>query len=174
MHIRSTILLVFLALPVAAQEGTNSIEERIQVFELGRPCGGKMALVIETLSNDANEIGLTKDAVRTLVRSRMRAARIYDTYQYARPWLYINVHVVSRAFSIAIQFKQRVYRIIVHGEDKTRVRYEGTAVTWSNGFTGTHGYDQGYILQALSRMVDKFIDEYLDVNEKICQMEGRM
>jgi len=42
------------------------------------------------------------------------------------------------------------------------------AITWDLGRTGTHGSDSGFILSAVSEDTDKFIDEYLRVNEDAC------
>ena len=42
------------------------------------------------------------------------------------------------------------------------------STTWRIGTYGTHGGDAGYILQALSEKLDKFILEYLRVNESAC------
>ena len=42
------------------------------------------------------------------------------------------------------------------------------AQTWRTGEIGTHGRDAGYILQGISEHLDKFIVEYLRVNEGAC------
>ena len=40
--------------------------------------------------------------------------------------------------------------------------------TWNSGVTGTHGRDADYILQGLSELLDRFVLEYLRVNEAAC------
>ena len=41
-------------------------------------------------------------------------------------------------------------------------------VTWQSGSTGTHGTDSSFILSNVSRHLDKFLAEYLRVNEEDC------
>ena len=42
------------------------------------------------------------------------------------------------------------------------------ASTWTTGGDGTHVGDAGFILQGLSEDLDRFILEYLRVNEDAC------
>ena len=43
------------------------------------------------------------------------------------------------------------------------------AGTWDSSVTiGTHGRDANYILQSLSELLDRFVLEYLRVNEAAC------
>ena len=42
------------------------------------------------------------------------------------------------------------------------------ASTWHSGAVGTHGDDASYILSAVSRYMDRFLVEYLRVNEEAC------
>ena len=42
------------------------------------------------------------------------------------------------------------------------------AATWHSASTGTHGRDADYILQGLSEGLDRFVLEYLRVNEAAC------
>lgn len=44
----------------------------------------------------------------------------------------------------------------------------GTVTTWGLGSTGTHGKDPGFIIQSISSKVDRFLVEYLRVNETAC------
>ncbi len=37
--------------------------------------------------------------------------------------------------------------------------------TWAISVPGQHGRDHGYIMQSFSNLTDRFIDEYLRVNE---------
>ena len=45
----------------------------------------------------------------------------------------------------------------------------GRAKTWGQTGTGTHGSDDGYIVQSVSQFTDEFIDEYLRVNAEACE-----
>ena len=93
------------------------------------------------------------------VRDALRA--FFDAYTDVFPaGLNVQVVVVGRAFSIHISYEQYV-RNVAAGES-------WYAPTWRDGSTGTHGGDAGYILQAVSEHVDRFIVEYLRVNESAC------
>ncbi len=46
--------------------------------------------------------------------------------------------------------------------------FEQNAATWETGSLGTHGGDAGFILQAVAEHTDKFVNEYLRVNDEAC------
>lgn len=145
--------LLFLFVPARAQEVTGV--DRFRLWDSCKP----MQLVVEHLPKGAANIGLTKEAIETSARSRLRAARIYNSK--ADSYLYINVNVVGRAFSIGINYKKVLF-------DAASIE-EGYAVTWSVGSAGTHGSDSSYILSFVSQHMDKFVDDYLRVNEAGCR-----
>ena len=76
------------------------------------------------------------------------------------PWLYINVNVTSRAFSVSVEYLKYV---LDYASGLSR-----SATTWDSGSAGTHGNDAGYLLSMVSQQIDRFIDEYLRVNEEAC------
>jgi len=92
------------------------------------------------------------------VRSRLRAARIYESS--ATPFLYVNVAILGPAFSINISFYKYVFDFV---SAESHI-----AITWNKGSIGTQSQDSGYIISSVSRHIDKFIDEYLRVNEEAC------
>lgn len=163
--IKNTILLMaFLATPVIAQDAIGWRD----IFELGHnedPCDGKVKLLVESMNKDAKPIGLTREAVITTVRSRLRGARIYDAD--AVPYLYVNVNVAGKAFNISVRFNQRFFKPGVDGEPTS---LDGYATGWDTAVAGTHGSDSGYILQSVGEKTDRFIDEYLRVNEEMCEL----
>ena len=152
--IRTAAVPVLAALLAAAPSHAQTDLDR---FRLWNDCGA-VDLVVEDLSDDADGIGLTKTAVETAARSRLRAARLYD--DTAVPGLYVVVHVVGHAFSITTEFNKWV-------TDANGLR--GYAGTWRTRGTGTHGGgDAGYILSLIAQHMDRFIDEYLRVNADAC------
>lgn len=157
MKIQATLLAVVLlsAGTVVAQEETVTDLDK---FKLWNECGS-LRLSVESLHGEADAIGLAREDVLVAVRSRLRSARIYTT-DTGTPWLYINVNVTSRAFSVSVQYRKFVLDYV---SGLTR-----SATTWDIGGTGTHGDDAGYILSLVSRYTDSFIDEYLRVNEEAC------
>ena len=95
-------------------------------------------------------------------RAASGAARLYtDSWSAASgAFLYINVNVAQNSFNLLVEYHKRLIDP-VSGE----TRAPGT---WSSGTVGGHGGDPGYIGQSLSEKLDKFLVEYLRVNEKDC------
>lgn len=143
---------LFLAAPASAEEVSD-----IDRFRLWSACQ-PMHLVVGSLHQDAADIGLAKDAIETAVRSRLRGARLYDNG--GLEFLAANVTVGRQAFSVLIGYYKGVTDL-ASGQIYP-------AETWSTGSTGTHGGDAGYVLSAVSRGADKFVDEYLRVNAESC------
>ncbi len=131
-------------------------EDQLDRFRLWNGCG-PADLVVEHLSDAAGEIGLTRDAVTTAARSRLRAVRLYD--DEATSYLYVNANVAGSAFGMGIEFRKWV-------TDDNGQR--GYASTWHIGSTGTHGGDAGYILSSIAQDMDHFIKEYMRVNADAC------
>ena len=197
MHIKYALLLItFLIIPAVAQDGTEgrvlSEEERKErkelieqlaeafatyradMFQLGQPCGEKIGLLVEDLTEDAKDIGLTEKSIETTVRSRLRSAKIYDDIQSSldKPFLFVNASVFSLAFHVRIELNQPLTKpAITNPDTEQEVSPEITryAPTWQTASLGTHGSNAGYILQAIATSTDEFIDEYLRVNETICE-----
>lgn len=120
-----------------------------------------MAIAVEELSKDADSISLTKDSIQANIESRLRSARLYvsdknDFFGY----LYVNVNVSRYVFNLSLRYNKYVY------DDFTEIY--SFATTWQVGILGSHGDDAGYILSALSRVMDEFLVEYLRVNEGYC------
>ncbi len=149
------VTALFLAASVETEEVTDI--DRFKLWNDRAPIN----LVVEQLPKGAKDIGLKRDAIETAVRSRLRAARLYDAEK--DEFLYVNVHVMGRAFAIDFAY--------------TKVLYDpassdlGPATTWTSGSIGTHGSDAGYILSSLSPHTDAFIDEYLRVNKDACSRQ---
>ena len=154
-------LLFTLALALAVWPGHATAQDvsaydRFELFNECRP----MDLTVEDYEDDAGwtDIGLTVDRIQTMAESRLRAARLYDATAF--PILYVNLGVSSSSFSLGVKYRKVVYDR-VSGETNY-------ATTWDIGSVGTHGGDAGFILQGLSEYLDRFILEYLRVNEDAC------
>ncbi len=85
--------------------------------------------------------------------------RLYDA-EAADHFLYVNVTVVGRAFSTRVGYNKWL-----HDE---ALDIGGMAETWHTGSAGTHGGDASFILQGVSEHMDRFVVEYLRVNESAC------
>ena len=131
---------------------------RSDAFALWNECA-PINLIVEGLSDGAAAIDLTMERIQTLAESRLRAARLYDAA--ALPYLYVRVGVFGGAFHIKVSFKKRL-------RDDVSEK-NGIAETWDTGSLGTHGGDAGFILQGVSEHLDRFVLEYLRVNETVCR-----
>ena len=96
------------------------------------------------------------------VESRLRGARLFKA-DIGLPFLEVGVNVGPRAFFINLDYQKRLF-------DPVSGR-EGTASSWSDGVFGTHRSGSGgreFVLSGLSRLLDRFLTEYLRVNETAC------
>ena len=157
---------MFVSASVQAQIGVpvaplvpSSIEQ-YERFRLYTSCA-PVALLVEGLPTNATEIGLFEDDILTTVRSRLRGARIYSSEAMHGPYLYVNVNVAGLSFNISVELRKPVTDL--------ETELTSPATTWNTGTTGTHGQESDYILQAIGRLMDIFIDEYLAVNESACK-----
>ena len=161
-----TALIVLGAADVIAQETEYTVEQQIERFQLFTGCA-PMRLLVEGLPPGAGQIGLTEGAITRAVESRLRSARLYtsDGEYFNYYTLYVQVGVLdlegrwrSLPYSVDIYFQQRLYN--------SRVEHTGTAKTWHTGSYGQGGSQ--FILGSISEHMDKFLTEYLRVNEAAC------
>ena len=154
---RIPFLLVMAVAAGTALGEEQSVEERLARFRLFNNCE-PMSFTIESLPTDAVEIGLTENLLSDLLESRLRAARLYDESEYK--YLYLNVNMIGQSFSFDLEYSKILYDPVSG--------YSFLAKTWSSGVTGTSGGNAGYIREAVSEQLDRFILEYLRVNESSC------
>ena len=152
-------LLVLIAVATASQVAAAQTEvtarERFQLFNNCEP----MYLIVEDVSDDAVDIGLTRERLQFAVESRLRSARLYTSTPF--PFLSVAVTVLGVAFNLNVQyFKQTVD--VASGESYA-------SPTWGRTSTGTHSRDPEFIVSALSGYMDQFLTEYLRVNEAACE-----
>ena len=119
-----------------------------------------------TEGEDADRLGLTKEAVQTLFESRLRAARLFSANERydsgdVRDALWVTVYAgVGSAFYWNLGYHR--WLDLGFGEHLS-------ATIWSYGTYGTHGYNKASLVQDLSEAVDYFILKYLTVNEQACE-----
>ena len=135
----------------------------VDAFALWNECA-PIALIVEGLDDEAAAIALTMERIQTLAEIRLRAARLYDAA--ARHHLYVRVGVLvsenrrGGAYSIEVLFKKYL-RDGVSDQN-------GFAAAWDTTSYGTHSGNAGFILQSVSEHLDRFVLEYLRVNEIAC------
>ena len=141
-------------------EVERPVEERLNRFRLFDLCS-PMYLLVEDMPSVGLDIGLDKASIQAATESRLRSARLYTSDASTLSHLYINVNVVGRSFSFSLQYRKTVTDLA------SGLTYSAT--TWETGITGSHGGDGGYILSALSGEMDRFLVEFLRVNEAACE-----
>ena len=127
-------------------------------------CAPMMFVVEELPLEDIQKTGLTHKAITNAVESRLRGSRLFAPFEKLelerQQYLYINVNIMSPAFSIRVVLNR-------HIED-LGYGLPGVATVWDAGSIGTHGGDGQYIIGAIYRHLDEFIASYLRVNEAHC------
>ena len=151
-------LAAALALSVGAAHALISDLDR---FELFNNCG-PVSVSVEDLAPDAAKIGLTKDSLQAAVESRLRTARLYDP-AYSPPFLYLRVTVLRDAASVNLEFRKMVC-------DST-VDWCAPIATWRSDGIAVQLGDAGYLRSIVSEKLDKFLVEYLRVNENACTID---
>ena len=131
--------------------------DRFRLFTRCMPLG----LIVYVQGDQADEIELTEERVRTMAESRLRAARLYSS-RAGVPYLRVTILTLDdgRAFVAQVQLSKWLR------DDMSGL--ERGSYTWENLGFGTHGRDAGFIMQGLSEDLDGFILEYLRVNEGYC------
>ena len=155
MSTAMTVLVAALAAAVLLGSAT-SLSARLDLFELENGCK-PIALIVEDMDREEVAMGLTQRAIITTVRSRLRAARLYQIQ--IGPYLYVRVHVVGAAFSVRVAFNKVLF------DPLSGLKFPAT--TWQQSTTG-EGRDADRILSWIGQSTDMFIDEYLRVNAPAC------
>lgn len=155
MFTTMTVLVAALATVVLLGSATP-LSARLDLFELENVCE-PIALIVEDMDREAMAMGLTQRAILTTVRSRLRAARLYQIQ--IGPYLYMRVNVVGAAFSVRVAFNKVLFDPI------SGLKFPAT--TWQQSATG-EGRDADRILSWIGQSTDRFIDEYLRVNAPAC------
>jgi len=132
--------------------------KRFKLCNICRP----VRLEIEDLRRNATDIGLTEDRLRIIAESRLRAARIYtDSEEESNgAGLRILVAVGLGVSSVQVRYFKHLF-------DPVSLR-SSIHVTWQTVSNSEHGGDSRVIIQSVSEQVDKFLVEYLRVNEEHC------
>lgn len=161
---KRALLCVALAILTVPPSAADSLQDGWQLWNGCR----EIRLVVEELSDDAINLGLEEEAIGTMARSRLRAARIYSdkpmlgTSKTPRDALYIRAGVVGNSFSCKVSFIRWL-------ENERALIGVGRGETWAVSSLGQHGKSSTYIMADLSEKVDKFVDEYLRVNADFCK-----
>ena len=156
------VALLLTAASASASAEKVSDLDRFQLWNECKP----LFLLVRNLDEGAKEIGLTKQQLEIAARSRLRAARIYSAEVQSGPqvFYYVNVDIgKGGTFLVLVELWKWV-------EDELRgITGFWRATTWKTYGYGTHGQDPTTLVSLVSQLTDKFIDEYLRVNEDSCK-----
>ena len=150
--------------------------EDMKKFELFNSCL-PMTLIVEKPTLDTEEFGISEEAIRNVLESRLRASRLYLTSADSQEYfdsgytlyshlgyaasLFAGVSVVGASFAISLSFYKPVTDLVSKVTTK--------ATTWESGNFGLAN-NAGFILNNLSMMTDEFLVEYLRTNEADCHI----
>ena len=154
-------LVLVAPVPVMGQELPDSIRESLERFRLFTECQ-PVGLNLYA-GEEAVELGVTEERLRTVAESRLRAARLFRA-EGSGPVLWVEVGVVGLAYLIQVDLLRSM-----------RNPYTETwapVTTWEGGGFGAHGGNAGFIMQGVSEYMDGFIGDYLRVNEAACSRAG--
>ena len=136
-----------------------------QLLDSCYPMGVRISVDLD--DDDPKDYGVSSNRVRTVVESRLRAARLYaDTDSWFTRVLHDNllavrVWFVGAAVLIQVEFWKKL------ADPVSRLR--ALVPAWTDERLGVHGGDGSYVMQHLSELIDRFILEYLRVNDEDCQ-----
>ncbi len=151
---RAILLLALISAPAGAQTWSDSGLETAKYKYI--------FIILERLGSGASNIGLTADSIYTRVELRLRSAGLTPDIEGKNDdsYLYVNVFVVGAAYTVEVRYERRV---IFTAGDQQYIYY---SPTWESLSTGIHGNNAAHIMNSLDRRLDKFLNEYLKVNQK--------
>lgn len=177
--------VVLLALPFllgAESDGVQKEKERIKGLSTKiRSLYGLegVYVLVESLNDEANQVGLTGIQLKTDIELILRLAGINVVSEensfelYGSPYLYFNVNIMKDKdglyiYSTGLELTQTVS---LHRSPKTRELLPSTAVaasTWDVGGVGIAGRNvvQEAIRSAAKDLVNMFLNDYLTANPK--------
>ena len=155
LWLAATLLLI----DASGSAGEVSDQDRFQLWNGCQP----IALAVAFEEPKWSKIGLTKETIEATVRSRLHAARIYGDRDSAVTALVVEVVQVTGApplFRIKFEHVKMLMDEMSDVRDFSRTWFE---YRWNSA------KDVGTVLSALAQSTDRFIDEYLRVNEDACE-----
>ena len=145
---------LFIAAAVAAEDVSEY--DRFRLWNNCQP----LTFVVQT---DQDPKGGVFESITTAVRSRLRAARLYRADAQYSP-AYLNAILTigeGNLFRVGIELHKFLK------DEANAISGDWDAISWASSSFGV--YDSpGYVVAAMSEIMDKFIDEYLRVNTDAC------
>ena len=155
--------------PTHAAEAENIGAEEQGPYSLYNRCTG-LNLVVGDMPSDADRIGLRKAAVVAAVESRLRGARMMSD-EFTGEALIVGIDVLAVGTADEVVFSVNV-SLVRYMEDNGFGKAELMGA-WKAGTLGiAHSTDQ-FVLGSLSKVIDRFVSNYLRANGAVCRMKER-
>ena len=150
LKLACTLLLLLISFPVYGVEDGSGLEA---------PSGSKVYVIVERVSIEAEQLGLTKEFIKSkaelqLHRNGIPIGSLEESHQ-AGFYLDVNVHVTKYSFSINLSLNRNVYYYV---GDKIYSTL-GTTYKWSG--TGNHGLKWETVIQGLNERIDAFSIDFI-------------
>ena len=158
-----TALAMLVIFPAALADDEITAQD---LFQLCSP-QDKIDLIVGDTGTEEASAGLTRDRIENVAESRLRAARIYDSNE--SDYLLVFVGGMKPTFNSGesigdgktlVASYELAFKKLMYDSD---AKVYGFAVTWTSEGILTGKAD--FIVQTVSETVDRFISEFLRVNE---------
>ena len=160
-----TVAVLAVATTAVAQVATDS-GPRFELFGFCNPMATRIQARFRE-DVDPNNHWVAVDRVHNLVESRLRAARLYlapDSY-FAGLDIHdrLSIHFLfnGRAVFVELSYEKHL--------DDPSSGERALVSTWTLRSLGLHNRDGNSLMQTLSEMVDRFVLEFLRVNDEDCR-----
>ena len=159
------IIMTMFCLTQARAEDGWSVAQKRENFQLYvNRCG---PIGLEVYANIAEEIGLTKELIETAARSRLRATHLYGAETEPVSGILVISVVVASWGKTVLHYQMWFEK---HQQDEMS-RLSGWSPTgWMRGALVPHNNDAR---SAIAATLDEFLDDFLRVNECICDPARR-
>ena len=160
MRISYVAAVAGMAAGVILAAGAPAGAEELDRFALFADCA-PMRLIVERLDADATDIGLTENVIRNAAESRLRSARLYDAQGQQVLYIVVRVHgYLGYLATVTLHYNKVLHDALTGGREY--------APTWIDGSIGVYLGDTGSVVSELGLLLDRFLVEYLRVNEAAC------
>ena len=115
-------------------------------------------LKLDSLTDEANKLGVSSYGLRTLAQMRLRMSGVDITERKDGAAIYVNVDISGDAYHVRVSML-RPTSYLVHGESRKTL-----AETWYDEAMGIHKGDRKKIDSAVLQVLEVFVNEYLRIN----------
>lgn len=158
--------LLLLAFPVWAQHApqTKDDVDRFYLFGECRP------MSVMAYFGQSGPVGfvLSRDVIQAIAERRLRTERLHVDVTHPHgpvkswpPALVVDLQMLGRSFHISVAYSKPVSDYL------SGLNF--MAATWQHGFIGQHTGNPEFVMRAVDQMLDKFVAEYLRVNDAACK-----